>query len=183
MKKALKIIALFLLWFLFSPLFIYLAKHWKLMKLKYSIPLSLISPFGIILIALIIYLCYMGFFNFHRTHHFVDKEVVETITSIKLPDFEVVDYQKGNASFVGDYSDEINIRFETDLADSTFVQLDSLVKKEKSEWSKNGNSYSYSVMWGNGMTPPAGEDKDFDGFFSLQIERGKREAVIQHGTW
>ena len=183
MKKFIEIITLIILWFVITPLFIYLAKRWKMLKLKVSIPLAVISPLVLIIIGCLIIAGYTFYLDFHRTHHFTNKEVVECITSIQLPDFEVINYQKGKSAFTGDYSDDVDILFETEIADSTFAFLDSIINNGDKMWRKSGNKYVYSTMWGNGLTPPPGEDKEYDGFFSLQINKGKREATIQHGSW
>ena len=178
-----KIFLLILFWLLFSPLFIIMAKRWGMMKLKFSIPIALFSPVGLILIAFIGFGLFLGYDSYYRTHHYTDIDVIENITGIRLPEFKIVDSDKGNSSFTGDYTDVFEICFKEDISLSTFTRLDSIVKLDGSKWSKREDEYSYSIMWGNGLPAPKGESAEDDGTFSLQIQKGSKNATIEHGTW
>lgn len=51
------------------------------------------------------------------------------------------------------------------------------------EWKKRDGEYNFSIMWGNGMPAPEGEDDDEDIAFSLSFKEGSRTVVINYGLW
>lgn len=181
MKKILKASALILLWLTLSPLFFYMAKRWGMMNKSWRIGLLLLSPMVLLCYALIGILIFFGYLGYERKYGFLDKDRIERITKVKLPDFELVEYEGGEMNFRGEYSDELTIEFKDSLTDEFYATLDSLVEKEV--WNKRENRYSFSVMWGNGLPAPNGENKEEDVMFSITIERGTNTAVIDTGSW
>ena len=178
-----KILLLFIFWLIFSPLFIFMAKRWGMMKLKFSIPIALFSPLGVILIAFIGLVLYLWHDEYYRTHHFTDNDVITTMTGIRLPDFKIVDYTKGRVAINGDFEDKVKIHFKEDIPLSTFVYLDSISKLDGSNWRKREDEYSYNIIWGNGFPAPPGEYDEHDGFFTLMIKKGSKDGIIEHGMW
>ena len=95
----------------------------------------------------------------------------------------IIDYHHGRTSFTGDYSDRLIVKFEEDISEKTYQTLDSLITTDKTSWRKNGNFYLFSVMWGNGMPTPEGENDEEDRTFSIAIEKGNNKATINSGMW
>lgn len=176
-----KVLALIFSWLTFSPLFFYWAKRWKLVSKRWRIILLLLSPMALLCYALIGIFIFLGYLEYERKYGFLDKDRIERITEVRLPDFKLIEYDKGRTGFNGDYSDYLTIEFKDSLTNDFFVTLDSLVEKEV--WSKRDNRYSFSAMWGNGLPAPKGENKEEDVMFSITIERGTNTAVIDTGTW
>ena len=70
-----------------------------------------------------------------------------------------------------------------DISEKTYQTLDSLITTDKTSWRKKGNIYLFSVMWGNGMPTPEGENDEEDRTFSIAIENGNNKATINSGMW
>lgn len=168
-------------WLTVSPLFCYLAGRWKLMGKKLRVCLMLISPLFLI-VYFILYLLVSGvYYDYRREHRFADKEVLERITGVTYPDFEVVKYMKGEESFLGDYHDELTIEFKEMPSAAFYQSLDSLVATDV--WFLHDNVYSFSAIWGNGFPAPQGESEEEDMMFDIHIEKGSKQAVISYGAW
>ncbi len=168
-------------WLTVSPLFCYLAGRWKLMGKKLRVCLMLISPLFLI-VYFILYLLVSGvYYDYRREHRFADKEVLERITGVAYPDFEVVKYTKGEESFLGDYHDELTIEFKEMPSAAFYQSLDSLVATDV--WFLHDNVYSFSAIWGNGFPAPQGESEEEDMMFDIHIEKGSKQAVISYGAW
>ena len=95
----------------------------------------------------------------------------------------IIEYHQSRTSFTGDYSDQLIVEFEEDISEKTFQTLDSLVIIENTGWRNNRDAYVYSVMWGNGMPTPEGENREEDRIFSLTIKKGSNKATINSGMW
>ncbi len=168
-------------WLTVSPLFCYLAGRWKLMGKKLRVCLMLISPLFLI-VYFILYLLVSGvYYDYRREHRFADKEVLERITGVTYPDFEVVKYTKGEESFLGDYHDELTIEFKEMPSAAFYQSLDSLVATDV--WFLHDNVYSFSAIWGNGFPAPQGESEEEDMMFDIHIEKGSKQAVVSYGAW
>ena len=167
-------------WLTISPLFIYLASRWKLIGKKVRILLFLISP-----LMLIIYFssALIGYYGYHRKYHFADNEVIERITGVAFPEVDIIDYEKGESGFLGDYSDKLILEMEEELGESTYHYLDSIINNGNTGWSKRDDEYSYSIMWGNGLPTPKGESEEDDGMFSLSFKKGSKIINLSHGSW
>jgi len=108
---------------------------------------------------------------------------VERITGVKVPSYKVIEYDKGERGSTGDYNDSYTIEFKTMPPDALFDEIDRMIAAGKTGWSRNGNKYSFSVIWGNGLPAPEGEDEEDDGTFSISITRGEKRGTIDSGTW
>ena len=124
---------------------------------------------------------FLGYLGYERKYSFLDKDRIERITEVRLPDFKLIEYNKGRTGFNGDYSDHLTIEFKDSLTNEFYAALDSLVEKEV--WNKRENRYSFSAMWGNGLPAPKGENKEEDITFSITIEKGTNTAEIRTGLW
>ena len=176
-------LTLLLSWLTISPLFVYLANRWKLIKRKVRILLLLISPLMLIVYFIIFLLALEGYFNYQRKYYFADNEMIERITGVAFPEVDIIDYQKGKSGFLGDYSDKLILEMEADLGESTYHYLDSIINSGNTEWSKRDDEYSYSIMWGNGLPAPKGESEEYDGMFSLSFTKGSRIINLSSGSW
>ena len=176
-------LALLFSWLTISPLFVYLANKWKLISKKVRILLLLISPLMLIVYLIIFLLALQGYFDYQRKYHFADNEVIERITGVAFPEVDIVDYEKGKSSFLGDYSDKLILEMEEEMREATYHYLDSIIKSGDTGWSKRDDVYSYSIMWGNGLPAPKGESKEEDGMFSLSFKKGSKIINLSHGSW
>ena len=170
-------------WLTISPLFIYLARKWKLIGKKARILLLLISPLMLILYLIIALLVMQGYLDYQRKYRFADNEAIERITGVAFPELDIIDYKKGKSSFHGDYSDKLILEMEEDLDESTYHYLDSIISAGNTEWSKRDDEYTHSIMWGNGLPAPKGESEEDDGMFSLSFKKGSRIINLSSGSW
>lgn len=181
--KFLQWIASIISWLTISPLFFYITKRWNLIGKKIRVLLLLISPLFLIVYAI---LCLYGldiYYAYHRKYRFSDTETLERITGVHFPDFKVVEYKKDKNSFLGDYNDQLIIEFEEFPSEKFYTRIDSLIATEGSEWFEHENTYSYSKMWGNGLSAPKGEDDDEDMSFSISFDKGSKQAILRYGAW
>ena len=176
-------LALLLSWLTISPLFVYLASRWKLIGKKVRILLLLISPLMLIVYFIIFLLALQGYFDYQRKYHYADNEVIERITGVAFPEVDIIDYEKGESGFLGDYSDKLILEMEEELGELTYHYLDSIINAGNTEWSKHDDEYSYSIIWGNGFPAPKGEDDEEDMMFSLSTKKGSKIVTIEYGAW
>ena len=175
-------IASIISWLTISPLFFYITKRWNLIGKKIRVLLLLISPLFLTVYTI---LCFCGldiYYAYHRKYRFTDTETLERITGIDYPNFKLVKYKKDKSSFLGDYNDLLIIEFNEIPSGRFYQQIDSLVATEDSGWFKHDNTYSYSKMWGNGLSAPEGED-DEDMSFSISFDKGSKQATLRYGAW
>ena len=176
-------LVLLICWLTISPLFLYLASRWNMIGKGWGIALLLISPFMLILYALVCLFLFVCYHENLRKHRFADNEVIERITGVQFPELEIVDYKRGNTSFLGDYSDCITLEMEEDLSESTYHYLDSIIDVNKTRWDRDDDEYSYEIMWGNGLPVPKGESDEEDMAFLLSMKKGTRIVTIEYGSW
>lgn len=181
--KVLRWLALLLSWLTVSPLFIYLASRWKMMGKKVRISLLLVSPFMLIIYLLISVFIVLGYMDYQRKYRFADNQAIERITGVPFPELKIVNYEKGGMSFTGDYNDCLTLEMEEELSEATYHHLDSIIQNGKTDWRKRDDEYSFSLMWGNGLPAPKGEDDEEDMTFSLSMEKGSKMVVIEYGAW
>ena len=168
-------------WLTVSPLFYYLAGRWKLTK--WRLPLMLISPLFLVTYFIIMIWGYFTYVDLQRKYYFTDEDRIERITGVRFPDMNIVEYNKGRTSFTGDYTDVLLVEFEEIPSEKVYQTLDSLIYMDKASWRKKGDSYEFSMMWGNGMPAPKGESDDEDRMFCISFGKGSRRAIIQSGMW
>ncbi len=83
----------------------------------------------------------------------------------------------------GDFDDSFTLEFESPLSDVLFEEIDKKIEAGKTGWRKEGNKYSFSQTWGNGLPAPKGEDDNDDRFFTIIITKGDVRGIVHHGTW
>lgn len=168
-------------WLTISPLFYYLAGKWGMKKGRLS--LMLVSPLFIISYLIILLWGYATYLDYERKYYFTNEDRIERITGVRLPDMDIVEYNKGKSGFTGDYSDRLLLEFEKIPSEGVYQTLDSLIETGKTGWRMNDSVYVFSVAWGNGMLAPKGESEDEDRSFSISFKKGSKKATINSGMW
>ena len=181
--KIIQWLTLLLSWLTLSPLFIFLAHKWRLIGKKVRILLLLISPLMLIVYFILFLLALQGYDDYQRKYRFANNEAIERITGVAFPEVDIIDYKKDKRSFLGDYNDKLTLEMEDELSESTYHYLDSIINAGNTGWSKRDDEYSYSVMWGNGLPVPKGENEEEDGMFSLSFKKGSKIINLSHGSW
>lgn len=201
-------LTLLLSWLTISPLFVYLARKWALIGKKVRILLLLISPLMLIIYAIITLFVLQGYIDYQRIYRFANNEAIERITGVAFPKLDIIDYEKGESSFLGDYKDKLTLKMEEELSESTYHYLDSIISAGNTEWSKhpsdeitsyqldslianrgveewlkNSDVYTYSIVWGNGLPAPKGESDDEDMAISLSFKKGSKIVTLEYGAW
>ena len=176
-------LTLLLSWLTLSPLFFYLARKWQLIGKKVRMFLLLISPLMLIVYVVAVLFILQGYDGYKRKHHFASNEVIERITGVAFPELSIIDYEKGEAGFLGDYNDMLTLEMEYDLSESTYHYLDSVISAGDTNWSKHNDVYRYSIMWGNGFPAPKGENEEDDMTFSLSFKAGSKKVTLNYGAW
>ena len=176
-------LTLLLSWLTLSPLFFYLARKWQLIGKKVRMMLLLISPLMLIVYVLAVLFILQGYDGYKRKHHFANNEVIERITGVSFPELSIIDYEKGEAGFLGDYNDMLTLEMKNDLSESTYHYLDSVISAGDTNWSKHNDVYRYSIMWGNGLPAPEGENDEDDMTFSLFFKAGSKIVTLNYGAW
>lgn len=185
MKRIVRIIfnaiTCILCWLTISPIFYYLAGKWGMKKGKLT--LMLVSPLFIIGYLIILFWGYVTYLDYERKYYFTDEDRIERITGVRLPDMDIVEYDKDKSGFTGDYSDRLLLEFEKIPSEGAYQTLDSLIETGKTGWRMNDSVYVFSATWGNGMPTPKGESEDEDRTFSISFKKGSKRATINSGMW
>ena len=181
--KITQLLTLLLSWLTISPLFVYLAKKWKLIGKKVRMLLLLISPLMLIGYFILFLLALQEYYDYRRKYRFANNETIERITGVAFPELSIIDYEKGEAGFTGDYNDMLTLEMENDLSESTYHYLDSVISAGDTNWGKHNDVYRYSIMWGNGLPAPKGENEEDDMTFSLSFKAGSKIVTLNYGAW
>lgn len=181
--KLIQWLTLLLSWLTVSPLFFYLARKWRLVGKKVRVLLLLMSPLMLIVYAVAVLFILQGYGDYKRKHHFASNEVIERITGVAFPELSIIDYEKGDAGFLGDYNDMLTLEMKNDLSESTYHYLDSVISAGDTNWSKHNDVYRYSIMWGNGLPAPKGENEEEDMTLSLSFKAGSKKVTLNYGAW
>lgn len=176
-------LTLLLSWLTLSPFFFYLARKWQLIGKKVRMLLLLISPLMLIVYAIAIIFIIQGYNDYRRKHYFANNEVIERITGVAFPELNIIDYEKGETGFLGDYNDRLTLEMENDLNESAYHYLDSVISAGNTNWGKHNDEYRYSTMWGNGLPAPEGENEEDDMTFSLSYKAGSKMITLDYGAW
>lgn len=147
----------------------------------------LLSLFSLAVLLIVIALAYMYYPYYYRSHHFVKRQVIENITGVKLPRYEVVErhlcddffsnkhYKSRIEHFLecGD-KDTFVLEFKK-LPDSTFYQ-----KLIDNGFDYREGCYVFLLDWGSGLikneTPPKGESGNYQ--FTIEICEGEKKFVV-----
>ena len=110
-------------------------------------------------------------------------ERIERVTGVKVPNYKIIETHKSNRSFTGDHEDRFEIEFKEIPSDELFDEIDRMIANGNTGWQRDGNKYSFSVIWGNGFPTPKGESDSNDGTFSITIAKGEKVGEIRSGSW
>ena len=121
--------------------------------------------------------------EYHEKHYFQNLDRIERITDVRVPEFKVVDYWEGSRGFTGDFDSSFTFEFKSIPSDELFDEIDKKIEDGHTGWRKEGNKYSFSQTWENGMKAPKGESDNEDRFFSITITRGEKQGTVRHGMW
>ena len=124
--------------------------------------LMLASPLFIIGYLIILLWGYATYLDYERKYYFPNEDRIERITGVRLPDMDIVEYNKSKSGFTRDYSDRLLLEFEKIPSEGIYQTLDSLIEAGKTGWRMNDSVYVFSFAWGNGMPAPKGESEDVD---------------------
>jgi len=108
---------------------------------------------------------------------------IERVTGIRVPKYKIIEIHEGKRHFTGDHEDLYKIEFETIPSEELFGEIDEMIANGKTGWQKEGNRYSFSVIWGNGFPTPKGESDSYDGTFRITITKGEKVGEIKSGSW
>ncbi|WP_370862035.1 hypothetical protein [Parabacteroides faecis] len=145
----------------------------------------MIGKFRYILV-IVVFVGYIGYIigrDYKYRYRFRDNYVIGSITGTSFPPFTVLEYKKGKKSFTGDHTDTLLIEFEEMPSDIFYRSLDSLVNEGVSGWSVSNVQYRYSIVWGNGLPAPLGENDDEDAHLNIILTKGHKRAEIRYGSW
>ncbi len=181
---------LFLCWLLFSPLFYWLAGKWGMVSRTRRIWLSIFSPnmiilFCLLLLLIVLFVVYMAMLynSLDMVYIYEDSERLKRITGVAFPEFKLMEYEKGETNFLGDYEDKFILEMEEELSEATYHHLDSIIECGDAHWGKDGKRYWYRNIWGNGEPTPEGEDSKYDRFLEIDFEKGNRIVNLRWGIW
>ena len=176
------LIAILFIWFVLSFPFYLIAKMWGITKNKKKFTLFMCSPMIVMSVLLLAFIIYAEIWGGPKPQSAdMDKDRIERITKVRLPDFEMIDFKQESAGFLPDYTNTYTIEFKEELTDEFYAQLDSLVNEKV--WNKNDNGYGFNASWGTGELAPEGENAEEDRFYGIRIEKGSKRAVIEAGVW
>jgi hypothetical protein len=110
-------------------------------------------------------------------------ERIERVTGVKVPSYKIIEKHKGVRHFTGDHEDWFEIEFKKIPSDDLFDEIDRMIASGNTGWKRDGNNYSFSVVWGNGFPTPKGESDSYDGTFSITLTKGEKNGEIRSGSW
>ena len=92
---ALKSLALFISWLTLSPLLLIFDGRWKLLPKWLRIMLFVLSPMMLVIIILALSFAHEEAVDHFHRYHFIKPRVIERITGVRFPKYQVVDYSNG----------------------------------------------------------------------------------------
>lgn len=110
-------------------------------------------------------------------------ERIERVSGVRVPSYKIIESHKGERHFTGDHEYLYEIEFKTTPSNKLFDEIDRMIANGNTGWQREGNRYSFSVIWGNGLPTPKGESDSYDGTFRLAITKGDKNGEIRSGSW
>ena len=146
---------------------------WKITK-------WLLATVGILIVSLLLLIggidAYYKWIRPELTH-----ARIERITEISVPRFEMFLSRIGYDFFHD--PDSYILYFKSTPSDELFNEIDKKMSSGNTNWKRNGNKYTFSIMWGDGYPAPKGESEDEIGKFSFSITKGKDVGDLIIGVW
>ena len=174
-----KAIALLLSWLTLSPLLLILDGRWKLLPKWLRIALFVISPMMLIIVAVAAIWGSDYYSEHYMQHHFVRRRVVENITGVEFPKYNVVNRGEEWRCFgrSPEHAYDFTLEFNKMPDEEFYKKLDEHFD------SFEPGKYSYSAIWGNGLEAPKGEFDEDDISFSIDINRDSKTFYIRASRW
>lgn len=126
-----RILICFFCWLTIFLLFYYLAGRWKMKKGRLFF--ILVSPSLVLGYLIILFWGYVTYLDYERKHYFANKDRIERITGVRLPDMDIVEYNKGKSGFTRDYNDHILVEFKRIPSEKVYQILDNLLETGKKD--------------------------------------------------
>ena len=175
MKKHifLKSIALFLSWITISPLLLVLDGRWKLLPKWLRIVLFVLSPLMLVVLLTIGILSYFYYLDYWRKNHFVRPRVIENITEVKMPKYNVI--ERNLRGGLRDQYDTFILEFK-ETPDNAFFQT-----LRNKGFDYYDGCYHFQRNWGSGLVNdeavPKGEKGNYD--YSMTICEGEKTVTVR----
>jgi hypothetical protein len=141
-KKDSKIIALILMWILFSPLFLILSIKWSMPKLVPRIILTTLAPLSV----LIIFFCSWGCYEYYYFHiKRGSRPEIEAKTGMEFPRFKTIERREMlyGPIFFRAFKMDYTVQLDTTNVDKFYQQINNKIK--------SGNYYrednASSIIW------------------------------------
>ena len=178
-KKGIKSILLTVSWLTLSPLLLILDGRWKLLPKWLRIVLFVVSPMTLVVMAMAALWGYDYYSEHYLQHHFVRRRVVENITGVRLPRYNVIERGEEWECFSRSpkHTYDFTLEFKKMPDDAFYEKLN-----EHFDCFEPGK-YCYSAILGNGIEAPKGESDKDDISFSIDIERGSKTFQIRVIGW
>lgn len=117
------------------------------------------------------------------------KRKIESQIGFKIPDFEEISRENGDASFRGDYDNTLTLKFNDNIdLDSFYNEIENRINNESEDyriedncviindyWKKEENGYRYLFM-----SECSGKA---DKHFELIVNSKDRTATVNYGNW
>lgn len=110
-------------------------------------------------------------------------ERIERITEVRVPKYKIVKYDKKFRGSKQVFYGDIDIKFKSMPDDRIFHKIDSIIAVGRSYWRKEGDTYTFSRIWAEGLPIPKGELAENQEYLYISITRGSCNAFIRHITW
>lgn len=108
---------------------------------------------------------------------------IERITEVRVPKYKIVKYDKKFRGRKQVFYGDIDIKFKSMPEDRIFHKIDSIIAVGKSYWRKEGDTYTFSRIWAEGLPIPKGEMAENQEYLYISITKGSCDAFIRHITW
>ena len=161
-------------WLTFSPLFFYFSKRWNLLGMVSRWSLLLVSP-----LFLFIYLCIVCGISWQQFLREQEMAMLKIDIEANLPKIIKTTIAKFKIAEYDDVNYKAVIEFEEELADSTYLILDSL-SASHSNWYKYSTGDIYHYKYYNGMLQVVPKKYDI---IMIDLETGSNLANITFNEW
>lgn len=179
-QSAVKPAVLFILWLIFSPLFLVFSIIWKMPRLGYRIVLTLIAPFTLLVLLLGLFSAgyYYNYYLIRGT-----RAEIETKTGLEFPKYRTLEKRHFTygPKFTGDFTMEYKVKMDTvkiqDFYNQIEIQLDKQIKAKeidfKINWGiTNDGNYHFMQPW-----------SESEETLDLEVDKKNSIMTIKYGSW
>lgn len=68
---------------------------------------------------------------------------IERITGVRVPKYKIIEYEKGEIHFNGDYEETFTFEFKTMPSEEMFDEIDKMIATGNPDWKRDGNKYFF----------------------------------------